>query len=89
MATRIFYLDDSGTVDTGFIVYGWLEIDIVCWSKALRCWLDFRKKLYRDTGIPPEIVKDCIASNRASVRGLLPLPGVMSPELTELSRSLQ
>ncbi|MBJ6613940.1 DUF3800 domain-containing protein [Streptomyces sp. I4(2020)] len=54
MATRIFYLDDSGTVDTGFIVYGWLEIDIVYWSRALRCWLDFRKKLYRDTGIPAD-----------------------------------
>ena len=49
----------------------------------------FDEEDYRDTGIPPEIVKDCIASNRASVRGLLPLPGVMSPELTELSRSLQ
>ncbi|MFE9455742.1 DUF3800 domain-containing protein [Streptomyces californicus] len=54
MATRLFYLDDSGSVDTGLIVYGWFETDIVHWSKALRCWLDFRKKLYRETGIPAD-----------------------------------
>lgn len=54
VATRIFYLDDSGTVDTGFILYGWLGIDVVHWSRALRCWLDFRKELYRDTGIPAD-----------------------------------
>jgi hypothetical protein len=54
VATKIFYLDDSGTVDTGFIVYGWLEMDIVQWTQGLRCWLDFRKKLYGDVGIPAD-----------------------------------
>ncbi|MEV3852476.1 MULTISPECIES: DUF3800 domain-containing protein [Streptomyces griseus group] len=54
MATKLFYLDDSGTVDTGFIVYGWLEIDIIHWAPALRCWLDFRKKLYSDVRIPAD-----------------------------------
>ncbi|MFC8013096.1 DUF3800 domain-containing protein [Streptomyces cinereoruber] len=54
MATKLFYLDDSGTVDTGFIVYGWLEIDIIHWAPALRCWLDFRKKLYNEASIPAD-----------------------------------
>ncbi|WP_338672056.1 DUF3800 domain-containing protein [Streptomyces sp. SCSIO 30461] len=54
MAGRIFYIDDSGAESTGFIVYGWAEINLAHWSAALRCWLDFRKKLYTDTGIPAD-----------------------------------
>ncbi|MGW0697821.1 hypothetical protein ACWD0A_00420 [Streptomyces sp. NPDC002867] len=39
---------------TGYVVYGWAEIDIAHWSVALRRLLDFRKKLYADTGIPAD-----------------------------------
>ncbi|GAA1898134.1 DUF3800 domain-containing protein [Streptantibioticus ferralitis] len=54
MAARIFYIDDSGAESTGYVVYGWAEVDIAQWSKALRRWLDFRKRLYTDAGIPAD-----------------------------------
>lgn len=54
MSARIFYIDDSGSAATGYVVYGWAEIDIAQWSAALRQLLDFRKKLYADTGIPAD-----------------------------------
>ncbi|MFD5065387.1 hypothetical protein, partial [Streptomyces sp. NPDC058394] len=55
MATRILYIDDSGAESTGYVLYGWAEIDLAQWSAALRCLLDFRKKLYADTGIPADL----------------------------------
>ncbi|MGP3691192.1 DUF3800 domain-containing protein [Streptomyces sp. IBSNAI002] len=54
MATRIFYIDDSGAESTGYVVYGWADIDIAQWSAALRQLLNFRKKLYAETGIPAD-----------------------------------
>ncbi|GAA2355095.1 hypothetical protein GCM10010376_92440 [Streptomyces violaceusniger] len=53
MAARIFYIDDSGAESTGYIVYGWIDVGLEHWSAALRCWLDFRKKLYRGTPASP------------------------------------
>jgi hypothetical protein len=54
VTARIYYIDDSGSVDTGLIVYGWAEVDIASWSTGLQCWLDFRKKLYSATGVPAD-----------------------------------
>jgi hypothetical protein len=50
---RLFYLDDSGAHQTGFIVYSWLECAVQEWRRGLRCWLDLRKDLYADYRIPP------------------------------------
>lgn len=49
---RLFYLDDSGTVDTGWIVYSWVECATTGWNACLRSWLDFRKELFAKKGIP-------------------------------------
>lgn len=54
MTTKLFYIDDSGSHDTGTIVFGWAEIDIASWNPAMRTWLDFRERLYRDDGIPAD-----------------------------------
>lgn len=52
-AIRWFYVDDSGSVDTGFIVYAWIEVTPDDWRGGLRTWLDLRKDLYTTHGIPP------------------------------------
>ena len=49
---RLFYVDDSGTVDTGWIVYSWVECATTGWNTCLRAWLDFRKDLFAKHGIP-------------------------------------
>jgi hypothetical protein len=45
---RLFYIDDSGAQDTGYIVYSWIEVTPGCWNPGLRHWLDLRKEIYRD-----------------------------------------
>jgi hypothetical protein len=50
---RMFYIDDSGSVDTGHIVYSWIETTPHEWATGLRTWLDFRKTLYANYKIPP------------------------------------
>ncbi|MGL4177124.1 MAG: DUF3800 domain-containing protein [Dermatophilaceae bacterium] len=50
---RLFYIDDSGTVDTGHIVYSWIEVTPDCWNGGLRHWIDLRKELYATHKIPP------------------------------------
>lgn len=59
MQTRLFYVDDSGTVDTGWVVYSWVECALSDWREGLRDWLDFRKQLYRDSRIPPAYELHC------------------------------
>lgn len=49
---RFFYIDDSGTVDTGWIVYSWVECSALTWNAGLRAWLDFRKQLFLKHAIP-------------------------------------
>jgi hypothetical protein len=48
----MFYIDDSGAEDTGWIVYAWIEVTPAQWSAALRYWLDMRKELYAKFLIP-------------------------------------
>ncbi len=43
---RLFYIDDSGTVDTGWIVYSWVECAIPDWSVGIGDWVAFRKEIF-------------------------------------------
>jgi hypothetical protein len=52
VATRLFYIDDSGYGPTGWAVYGWVEVEITEWRHGLRPWLDFRMRLDATTKIP-------------------------------------
>lgn len=49
---RLIYLDDSGHPKSGLVVYGWIEFSPDRWSSVLRIWLDLRKKLWREYGVP-------------------------------------
>lgn len=49
---RLIYMDDSGHPASGLVVYGWVEIAPDTWSEVLGTWLDLRKRLWRDFGIP-------------------------------------
>jgi hypothetical protein len=51
--TRLLYIDDSGSVNFGgLVVYGWVEVDPAGWRVGLRAWLNLRKELFREYGIP-------------------------------------
>jgi len=50
---RLFYVDDSGSVATGFVVYSWIECDIEEWRLGLKTWLELRRDLYVRFRIPP------------------------------------
>jgi hypothetical protein len=49
---RLFYLDDSGSPQSGIVVYAWLEVDASGWRTGLESWLDLRHHLYSTFGIP-------------------------------------
>jgi hypothetical protein len=49
---RLIYVDDSGHPQTGLVVYGWVEFAPDRWTSVLRAWLDMRKRLWREAGIP-------------------------------------
>lgn len=51
--SRLIYIDDSGSTDTGLIVYGWIECTPERWRYGLREVLELRKQLYRDHQVPP------------------------------------
>ncbi|MBP3044833.1 DUF3800 domain-containing protein [Arthrobacter jiangjiafuii] len=51
--SRLIYIDDSGSVDSGLIVYGWIECSPERWRYALRAILELRKSLYREHAVPP------------------------------------
>ena len=50
--TRLFYVDDSGSVDTGYVVYAWIETTTEGWRRGMRSWLDLRRELYGKYRIP-------------------------------------
>jgi hypothetical protein len=50
---RLFYVDDSGSVSTGLIVYSWIECAVDEWREGLRQWLELRRDLYARHRIPP------------------------------------
>ncbi|WP_136035569.1 DUF3800 domain-containing protein [Microbacterium sp. K35] len=49
---RMIYVDDSGHPQTGLVVYGWVEFAPDRWSSVLRTWLEMRKRLWRELGVP-------------------------------------
>lgn len=49
---RLIYVDDSGHPSTGLAVYGWIEFSPDRWRSVLRGWLDTRKRLWRESGVP-------------------------------------
>lgn len=51
---RLFYVDDSGAEDTGWIVYAWVECTAAGWRAGLRDWLTLRQTLYREHQIPAD-----------------------------------
>lgn len=50
---RMYYVDDSGSVDSGYIVFSWIECSAGEWSAGLRAWLDFRRDLFAKYAVPP------------------------------------
>jgi hypothetical protein len=48
----------------------------------------YSEEFWVDRGFPPEEAHECVASNIASVKGVLSLSGVKSPALTRLAESL-
>ncbi|MEI6623768.1 MAG: DUF3800 domain-containing protein [Actinomycetes bacterium] len=52
-AMRLLYMDDSGSEQSGFAVFGWIETAPHDWRLGLASWLDLRKKLWASYSIPP------------------------------------
>ncbi|MDO9399034.1 MAG: DUF3800 domain-containing protein [Herbiconiux sp.] len=50
--TRLIYVDDSGHPATGLVVYGWVEFAPDRWAAVLDQWLQMRRRLWRECGIP-------------------------------------
>lgn len=50
--THMFYVDDSGSEESGWIVYSWVGCRTGGWRSGLRSWLDLRDDLAERLGIP-------------------------------------
>lgn len=50
--SRLLHVDDSGSDRSGLVIYGWVEVTPAGWARALRAWLELRKALVRDFGVP-------------------------------------
>lgn len=64
---RLIYVDDSGRTQDGLIVYGWVELSPDRWPAVLRAWLDLRRFLWRDMGIP--VTSELHATDYVNGRG--------------------
>jgi Protein of unknown function (DUF3800) len=51
---RLFYVDDSGSSDSGLVVYGFLECPARAWRGSLQRLLDLRADLHLRHGISPD-----------------------------------
>ena len=51
MSFRWYYVDDSGSPQRGWIVYGFVEVGAEDWCASMQHWLDFRKHLLTAYGI--------------------------------------
>lgn len=63
----MIYVDDSGHPQSGLAVYGWIEFSPDRWRSVLRNWLDTRKLLWREFGIP--ITTELHTTDYANGRG--------------------
>ncbi|WP_281166925.1 DUF3800 domain-containing protein [Aestuariimicrobium sp. T2.26MG-19.2B] len=61
------YVDDSGHPQSGLVVYGWVEFRPDRWSSVLQAWLDTRKRLWREFGVP--ITQELHATDYINGRG--------------------
>ncbi|HEU5474802.1 MAG TPA: DUF3800 domain-containing protein [Actinophytocola sp.] len=52
---RLFYVDDSGAEETGYIVYSWIECTVTSWANGLLSWFRFRRELYASYRIRPSV----------------------------------
>ena len=52
---RLFYVDDSGASQTGFVTYSWVEVGAQDWSACLRRLITWRRALYAAEAIPVEV----------------------------------
>lgn len=55
----MLYVDDSGSERAGLIIYGWVEVAPAAWPRALRGWLELRKELVRELGVPVQQELHC------------------------------
>lgn len=51
MSFRWYYVDDSGSPQSGWIVYGFVEVGAEDWCASLEHWLEFRNYLLNEYGI--------------------------------------
>jgi len=51
-AVRVFYVDDSGVDNQGWVIFGWIEFPLDDWSAVLGHRLSWRKDLNRNLKIP-------------------------------------
>jgi len=49
---RLFYVDDSGVDNTGWVVFGWVEFLLLDWAQVLDHRIRWRKALYAERRIP-------------------------------------
>ena len=49
---RLHYLDDSGEPKTGLAVFGFVEVEPSSWVPIHESWLDLRRMLWREYGVP-------------------------------------
>lgn len=72
--SRLIYVDDSGSVDAGLVVYGWVECKPERWRYVLRALLEMRKDLYRQHQVPPseELHATKFINGRARISTAMP-----------------
>lgn len=49
---RLHYLDDSGEPKTGLAVFGFVEVEPTSWLSTHDSWLELRRMLWREYGVP-------------------------------------
>lgn len=52
---RVFYVDDSGVDNQGWVIFGWLEFLLQDWARVLDHRLRWRKTLNESVGIPASV----------------------------------
>ncbi len=71
---RMIYVDDSGHLQSGLVVYGWVEFAPDRWPTVLNAWLDMRKRLWRDfrIAVPTELHTTDYVNGRGRISKAVP-----------------